>query len=131
MKLTTRIALLGALLLAPAAALAQIQTPVYCNASTSTACNTASNPGNGTQGDPAWLAFGKVNSWGTQLGLFANDPANEVLATPTPPSASFVIDSGNVVDASGTNEIIEANGQLNPAYSGYASLIGQVGYQIQ
>ena len=82
MKLTTRIALLGALLLAPAAALAQVQTPVYCNASTSTACNTASNPGNGTQGDPAWLAFGKVNSWGTQLGLFANDPANEVLATP-------------------------------------------------
>ena len=82
MKLTTRIALLGALLLAPAAALAQIQTPVYCNASTSTACNTASNPGNGTQGDPAWLAFGKVNSWGTQLGLFANDPANEFLATP-------------------------------------------------
>ena len=82
MKLTTRIALLGALLLVPAAALAQVQTPVYCNASTSTACNTASNPGNGTQGDPAWLAFGKVNAWGSQLGLFALDPANEFLATP-------------------------------------------------
>ena len=56
--------------------------PVDCVSATSTACVTTGNPGNGSEGDPAWLAFGKVNAWGTQLGLFANDTANEVLATP-------------------------------------------------
>ena len=56
--------------------------PVDCVAATSTPCVATGNPGNGSEGDPAWLAFGKVNAWGTQLGLFANDPANEVLATP-------------------------------------------------
>ena len=75
---------IGLLLLAlSGAAAAGVQTPVYCVASTDTACNTTSNPGNGTQGDPAWLAFGKTNSWATQLGLFSNSPANEFLATPS------------------------------------------------
>lgn len=59
------------------------ETPIYCVLSTLTVCNTVSNPGNHYQGDPAWSAFGKLNAWGTQLGLFANDPANEVLATPS------------------------------------------------
>lgn len=35
---------------------------VYCVASTSTLCNPTSNPGNGSQGDPAWMAFGKLNT---------------------------------------------------------------------
>lgn len=55
---------------------------VYCVSSTLTPCTTSGNPGNGSQGDPAWLAFGKVNAALVQLGLTANDPANEVLATP-------------------------------------------------
>ncbi len=55
---------------------------VDCIAATSTPCVTSGNPGNGSEGDPAWLAFGKANSWGEQLGLFANDAANQVLATP-------------------------------------------------
>lgn len=59
------------------------ETPIYCVASTLTVCTTISNPGNHYQGDPAWTAFGKLNAWGTQLGLFANDPANEVIATPS------------------------------------------------
>ncbi len=64
------------------ATLSAPMNPVNCIAATSTPCNTSGNPGNGSQGDPAWLAFGKLNAWGTQLGLFQNDTANEVLATP-------------------------------------------------
>jgi len=54
--------------------------------------------------------------------------------TPTPPPTGSAVqnDGNNVIDASaGSYTIVEANGQLNPAYSGYASLIGQRGYQIQ
>lgn len=58
-----------------------IQTPVYCDAATLTQCSTTSNPGTGSEGDPAWLAFGKLNSWGSQLGLFATNSTNEVLGT--------------------------------------------------
>lgn len=72
--------LLALLLAAPA--FAQL-TPIYCVTATSVMCNTTSNPGNHSQGDAAWLAFGKLNSWGTQLGLFSNQPANEVAATPS------------------------------------------------
>lgn len=41
-------------------AIAQKQTNI-CNTSTGAPCSISSNPGNGTQGDPAWLAFGKAN----------------------------------------------------------------------
>ena len=34
---------------------------VFCISATSTLCNTTTNPGNGVQGDDAWLAFGKLN----------------------------------------------------------------------
>lgn len=43
------------------AAHAQAPQYVYCLTLTSTACNTFTNPGNGSQGDTAWLAFGKMN----------------------------------------------------------------------
>ena len=50
---------------------ARAQAPeyVYCINATSTQCNTTSNPGNGTQGDDSWLAFGKLN-----LDLLALQP---------------------------------------------------------
>lgn len=35
---------------------------IYCNKSSAIPCNTSAQIGNGTQGDPAWLAFGKVNA---------------------------------------------------------------------
>lgn len=41
-------------------AIAQKQT-IICNTSTGAACSISSNPGNGTQGDPAWLLSGKAN----------------------------------------------------------------------
>ncbi len=72
--------LLALLLAAPAFAQ---ETPIYCVTATSVMCDTTSNPGNHYQGDSAWLAFGKLNAWGTQLGLFSNQPANEVAATPS------------------------------------------------
>lgn len=72
--------LLALFLAAPA--FAQL-TPIYCVTATSVMCNTSSNPGNHYQGDSAWLAFGKINAIGTQLGLFANQTANEVAATPS------------------------------------------------
>jgi hypothetical protein len=43
-------------------AAAPAQQLVLCNVVTVTACNTATNPGSGIQGDPAWVAFGKVNA---------------------------------------------------------------------
>ena len=74
--------LLLAGILSAGSAFAAPLSPVICNLQTLAQCNTISNPGNGTQGQPAWLAFGTLNTWGSQLGLFANDPANEILATP-------------------------------------------------
>jgi hypothetical protein len=53
--------LLYSLLLLPSLASAQILS-VYCINVTSTPCVTSGQVGNGTQGDPAWLAFGKINS---------------------------------------------------------------------
>jgi hypothetical protein len=57
------IALLSLALLLGHQGPAQAQAPQYvnCLASTSTQCNTIANPGNGAQGDDAWLAFGKLN----------------------------------------------------------------------
>ena len=76
--------LVAAILALALAGLAHAQeVPIYCNTTTSAACNTTTNPGNGSQGEAAWQAFGKVNAWAQQLGLFALDPANEVLATPS------------------------------------------------
>lgn len=44
-----------------------ILAPVNCIVSNSTPCNSTSNPGNGTQGMPAWQAFGTVNNDLAQL----------------------------------------------------------------
>jgi len=41
--------------------------PLLVNCAPSLPCTTYSNPGNGAQGDPAWLAFGKVNANFAQL----------------------------------------------------------------
>ncbi len=38
------------------------QQPVVCDTATAAACNTGVNPGDGTQGDVAWVAFGKINA---------------------------------------------------------------------
>jgi hypothetical protein len=38
------------------------QQLVNCFQATSVPCNTTAQQGNGTQGDPAWLAFGKINA---------------------------------------------------------------------
>jgi hypothetical protein len=43
-------------------AVAPAQQLVLCNTVTTSPCNTSSNPGSGSQGDPAWVAFGKINA---------------------------------------------------------------------
>jgi hypothetical protein len=48
------------------------QQLLNCITATSTPCNTSGQIGNGTQGDPAWLAFGKINADVTYL--YANLP---------------------------------------------------------
>lgn len=55
----------------PGIATAQ-QKPVVCNVLTDSACNINSDPGN-LPGDPAWIAFGKINANETQLySMFGN-----------------------------------------------------------
>jgi hypothetical protein len=65
-KLLWLLLLLGAYAIPPA----QAATPlvVYCVSASNIPCNTISNPGNGTQGDPAWLFSGKIN---TNFGFVA------------------------------------------------------------
>lgn len=59
------------ILLAPAGLLPRLaaaqQQVISCNTTTGANCNTTSNPGNGLQGDPSWLAFGKTNANVAQL----------------------------------------------------------------
>jgi hypothetical protein len=62
MRRVAALLLLAALLAPHGAARAQSAPQyVFCIQATNTQCNTAVNPGNGAQGDDAWLAFGKVN----------------------------------------------------------------------
>lgn len=63
MKLILKTLLLSLLTVASVGihtAVAQQQI-IQCNTSTGAACNISTNPGDGTQGDPAWLSFGKTN----------------------------------------------------------------------
>jgi hypothetical protein len=53
--------LTGALL--PHVSHAQSPPTILCNVNTAAPCNTSSNPGNGFEGDPAWLAYGKTNAF--------------------------------------------------------------------
>jgi hypothetical protein len=72
-KLLSSLLLVAALFLLHAAPSSAQQQSIYCNSSTLAACNTSANPGNGSQGDPAWLSFGKVNANFTQLyGMFGS-----------------------------------------------------------
>lgn len=66
------VALLALALLAGGAGRLQAQQkPVDCNTSSSTACTTSSDAGNGTQGDAPYVAFGKLNANDAQLyGMF-------------------------------------------------------------
>jgi hypothetical protein len=60
-------------------------------------------------------------------------------ATAPPPTGAVITDANNVVDSSGASSIVclsvttgcAAIGQLNSTYSGYSSLIGERGYQLQ
>ena len=81
------VVLAGCGLLRTSAALAATpaaQQVVYCNVSTLAACNSLVNPGNGTQGDAAYVAFGKVNANFTTLfdmfGLASNLATNGTVA---------------------------------------------------
>lgn len=87
------------------------QAVINCVAATSTPCNTSSNPGAGTQGDPAWRAFGKVNANFTQLygmygvtGLLKGNGA-----VPNALTAAGVADVLTALVGSGT---LPANGEL-------------------
>lgn len=80
-KLLAILALLCALGGAARAAWATTPLPIYCDAATITPCSSTTQVGSGSQGDIWWKAFGKVNDIGDQLGLFATQPANEVLGT--------------------------------------------------
>jgi len=59
--------------------------------------------------------------------------------TPTPPTGTAIINTGNQVDASGTGALVctaagtgcAAAGVLNTTNASYSTLIGTVGYQIQ
>lgn len=53
-------------LLIPGIGLAQ-QQQIYCNKANQIPCNNSSQIGLGTQGDPTWLSFGKVNANESQL----------------------------------------------------------------
>lgn len=94
-----RLLIVAALVLAPLGAYAQ-NAPlpaVPCIQSSSTPCSAISHVGSGDQGAPAWYDFGVLNEWGAQLGLFSNQPANEVLATPN--GASGIASPRPLVDA--------------------------------
>jgi hypothetical protein len=60
MKQFVRVTLL-ALLLSVLAPAVRAQALVYCIAGTNTPCISASQVGNGSQGDPLWKDFGKIN----------------------------------------------------------------------
>jgi hypothetical protein len=82
-----------------AAAPAFSQQLVNCIASTSTPCNTAAQTGNGTQGDPAWLAFGKINSDVTFL--YANVPSYPLVVADGGTGATTATGTGSAVLAVG------------------------------
>jgi hypothetical protein len=87
-----------------AAAPAFSQQLVNCIASTSTPCNTSAQTGNGTQGDPAWLAFGKLNADVTFL--YANVPSYPLVVADGGTGGTTSTGSGAVVLA--VNPVLSA-----------------------
>ncbi|MDR5728331.1 MAG: hypothetical protein RB191_12960 [Terriglobia bacterium] len=87
------------------------QQSVICDISTSTACNASINPGDGTQGDPAWVAFGKVNAnfalipsqLFSGLGLPIADGGTGQTTASAALNALLPAQSGSTGDCLGTN----------------------------
>jgi hypothetical protein len=95
MKFRHLLITLAALVASPAFS----QQLVNCIQSTSTPCVTGAQIGNGTQGDPAWLAFGKLNSDVTFL--FANVPSYPLVVADGGTGATTATGTGSVVLAVG------------------------------
>jgi hypothetical protein len=97
------LALLALLLTAPANA----QLLAVCDQATAALCNTTSNPGTGTSGDPVWLMAGKFNSDFTNLW----------------PLLSGGIIAGTNITVSGTwpNQTVSASGSLGIGFNNVSS----------
>lgn len=100
------------------------QIPIYCVSSSQIQCSPTANPGNGTQGDPAWMSFGKADAWGQQLGLFSVNGVNQVLGTGSTGIVGLeTLTAPDIAAALSTSSLI--NGSTVPATAG--TLFGSTG----
>lgn len=115
-----------ALFAAPAA---RAQTPsiVSCIQISTTPCNTSFNPGAGNQGDPAWLAFGKVNLNFDFLAPLWSLPANVLVGSTSAGSIGPITIGAGLSLSSNVLSAIGGGGGTCPAGSSGQLLYNNAG----